>query len=103
MGNTMVFKVPFVIYADFEAIVQGSEEETNPLNSYTRDINHHVPSRFCTYTFAYGKVKDSLRLYRGKDCVEVFCNHIKKDKCPYHMFPPKTDETSNARTMERVL
>ena len=67
------FKDPFVIYAD--VVLQGSEEETNPdpLNSYMRDINHHVPSRFCTYTtFAYGEVEDLFRLYRDKDCVEVF-------------------------------
>ena len=69
------FKVSFVIVNDFEALLQGSEEETDPdpISSYTRNINHHVPSGFCTYTiFWYGEVEDPLRLYRGKDCIEVF-------------------------------
>ena len=74
--------VPFVIYTDFDVFLQGSEEETkpDPLSSYTRDINHHIPFRFCPYlTFTYGEVEDPLRLYQGKDCVEVFCNHIKEE------------------------
>ena len=37
---------------------------------------------------AYGEVKDPLQLYWDKDCVEVFCKHIKeKAKRLYHMFP----------------
>ena len=87
------FEVPFVMYADFEAILQNVEEETNldSQNPYTRKINHHIPSGFCTYsTFAYGEVNDPLFQYRGEDCVEVFCNHIEKEaKRLYHMFPEK--------------
>ena len=90
------FKVPFIIYTDFEAILQVSEEETDPdpLSSYTRDINHHVPSGFCTYnTFAYREVDDPLRLYRGKDCVDVFFNHIEEEaKRLHHIFPEKLME-----------
>ena len=90
------FMVPFVIYANFKAILQSSEEETDsdPLSSYMRGINHHVLSRFCTYTTsAYGEYENPLRLYRGRDWVEVFCNHIKKKaKRLYHMFLPKPIE-----------
>ena len=70
------FKVPFVIYANLESILEGLEEETNsdPLSSYMREINHHISSRFFTYTtFEYREVKDPLRLYRGKDYVKAFC------------------------------
>ena len=43
--------------------------------------------------FVYGEVKHLLRLYRGKDCMEVFCNHIReKAKRLYHMFPKKSME-----------
>ena len=86
------FEVPFVIYVDFDTILQNVEEETNPDSQapYTRKINHHVPSGFCTYsTFTYGKVKDPLYYYRGEDCVEVFCDHLEEEaKRLYHMFPP---------------
>ena len=39
-------------------------------------------------TCAYREVKDPLKLYQAKDCVEVFCKHIKEEaKRLYHMFP----------------
>ena len=72
------FKVPFIMYADFESIlelIQGPGN--NPRISTTRGINVHVPSGWCVRSkFAYGEVKDPLNLYRGKDCVRKFCEHI---------------------------
>ena len=45
-----------------------------------KQINCHIPSRFCTYsTYADREVKDPLKLYQGKDCVEVVCRHIKSE------------------------
>ena len=88
------FKVPLAICSDFEVILQ-EEEETElygssiPEDPYAKRINGDIPSRFCTYsTFAYGKVKDWLRLDRGKDCIEVFCKHIESEtRRLYNMFP----------------
>ena len=41
-------------------------------------------------TFAYGEVENPLKLYRGEDCVKVFCYHIENEvKSLYHMFPEK--------------
>ena len=91
------FKVPFVIYADFEAILQGLEEETelDPEAPYTKRINCHVSPGFCTYSAcAYGDVKDPLRLYRAKDCVEVFYKHIQDEaKILYPILPAKLIES----------
>ena len=87
------FKVPFVMYADFEAILKPTEEnvKSNPEESYTKEINQHIPSGFCVYSkFAYGEVENPLKLYRGKDCVEVFCDYVENEvKRLYHMFPEK--------------
>ena len=72
------FKVPFIIYADFQAILQGSEKDADPdpLSSYTRDVNHHIRSEFCTHTmFMYREVEDPLKLYRGKDCIGFLQSH----------------------------
>ena len=54
-------------------------------------INQHIPSGFCVYSkFAYGKVENPSKLYRGKNYVKVFCNYIEnKAKRLYHMFPEK--------------
>ena len=86
-------KVPFEIYVDFEDILKPTKGVTNvnPEKPYTKEINQHIPSGFCVYSkFAYGKVENPLKLYRGEDCVEVFCNYIKNEaKRLYHMFPKK--------------
>ena len=84
------FKVPFIIYTDFESILKamgpvgpGSLHDpllgpgNNPRILTTRGINIHVPSGWCIHSeFAYGKVKDPLVLYRGKDCIKKFCDHV---------------------------
>ena len=75
------FKVPFVMYADFEAILKPTKETNFELNKpYTKEIS----------TFTYGKVENPLKLYRGEDRVEVFCNYIENEaKRLSHMFPEK--------------
>ena len=83
------------MYADFESIlelIQGLEN--NPRISATRGVNVHTPSGWCVRSeFAYGEVKDPLKLYRGKDFVRKFCNHIIGEACHlYSSFPEKPME-----------
>ena len=72
------FKVPFMMYTDFESIlepIQGASN--NPNVSSTRGANVHMPSGWCIYSkFSYGDVTNPLTQYRGSDCVEKFCEHI---------------------------
>ena len=67
------FKVPFIMYADFEAILRPTAGPSlSAESSYTKVISQHIPSSFCVNSeLAHGKVKNPLKLYRGKDCVEV--------------------------------
>ena len=88
-------KVPVIMYVDFESTLeQISGPGNNPRVSTTRDINIHVPSGWCIYSeFAYGEVKDSLALYRGKDCVRKFCDYvIGEARHLYKSFPEKPME-----------
>ena len=90
------------MYVDFEATlnpIQGPrsgphECSPDPSEPYTKEVSQHIPSGFCIYSkFAYGKVENPLRLYRGEDCVEKFCSHIKEEAHRrYHMFPEKPME-----------
>ena len=66
------FKVPFIMYADFESILEPIQGAGNdPRISSTRGINNHVPSGWCVHNeFAYGVIKNLLKLYRRKDCVK---------------------------------
>ena len=86
------FKVPFMMYADFESIlepIQGASN--NPNISSTREVNVHTPSGWCLYSkFAYGKVTNPLTENRGLDCVRKFCEHIISEvKRLYNSFPEK--------------
>ena len=85
------FRVPFIMYADFESILEPMDavEPGSPNQPYTNEVNQHMPSGWCVYSkFAYGDVDNPLRLYRGKDCIETFCNYIKGEaRRLYHMFP----------------
>ena len=78
------FKVPFVLYADFESILklvdEKYREKMNIMKTdgkgktlHTEQTNTHVPYGWCVHTtFAYGDVFDLLKIYRGKDCRKVY-------------------------------
>ena len=102
------FKVPFMMYADFESILKPVDErykekmnrmkaERNGKAPYTEKINTHVPSGWCVHsTFAYGDVPNPLKMYRGKDFVEKFVEYIEEEvKRLYATFPrqPMTELT----------
>ena len=72
------FKIPFVMYADFESILEPIQGVSNDPNiSSTVGVNSHKPSGWCLQSkFAYGKVKRPTTHYRGPDCVEKFCEKI---------------------------
>ena len=72
------FKVPFIMYADFESILEPIQGPENNLKiSSMRGINNHFPSGWCVCSkFAYGKVENPLKLYRGEDCIKKFCDQV---------------------------
>ena len=77
------FKVPFMMYADFEVILEPIQERVpgDPNEPYTTKVNQHIPFGWCVYSkFAYGEDENPLKLYRGKDCIEKFYDHIKQEK-----------------------
>ena len=100
------FKVPFVIYADFESIlVPISGAPNNPEMSSTRGINVHQPSGWCMYSkFAYGKVTNPLKQYRGRDCVSKFCETIMVEaKRLYESAPKKpVDKLTKEQNIEFI-
>ena len=82
------FKLSFMMNADFESILKPVDEvykekmnkmkaERKGKASYTEKLNTHIPSGWYVHsTFAYGDVSDPLKVYRSKDCVEKFVEHI---------------------------
>ena len=50
------FKVPIIMYADFESILEPMDpvEPGSPSQPYTNEVNQHTPSGWCVYSnFAY--------------------------------------------------
>ena len=86
------FKVPFIMNADFEAILRPVHGHSpDPNKPYTKKVTRHIPSGCCVNRkFAYGEVENPLKLYRGENYVGVFCDYVKNEaKRLYHMFPEK--------------
>ena len=86
------FKVPFIMYANFELILEPIQGPNLVLmRPYISEVAKHSPSGWCVYSkFAYREVKDPLKLYRGKDCLEKLCHYIRQEAHRlYHMFPEK--------------
>ena len=80
------------MYADFESILERIESPNpDPYQSYSQNINQHISTGWCVYSkLVYGDVKDPFKLYRGKDCIEKFCDYIRQEAHRlYHMFPGK--------------
>ena len=75
-------KHPFIIYADFECIVEKIEGcDGNPGKSYTNKIHKHTPISY-TYTvlcFNERIRKTKVVVYTGEDCMEQFVIDIEAE------------------------
>ena len=67
-------KVPFIIYADVESLLEKmSTYHNNPKHSSTTKINKHTPSGYLLFThYSFDLTKNKLDCCRGKDCMERF-------------------------------
>ena len=98
------FKVPFIMYADFKSILKPIQGPGNDLMiSSKRAIGSHIPSGWCVHSkFAYGKIENRLKLYRGKDCVKKFCDHvIGEARRIYQSFPEVPMTPLTPKEMDR--
>ena len=72
--------VPFIIYADFESLLEKMNTcHNNPKMSSTTIINKHTPSGFSLFTHcSFDKTKNKFDYYRGKNCMKNFCLDLKE-------------------------
>ena len=73
-------KLPFVIYADLECLLEKmSTCQNNPNESSTTEINKHIPSGYSIFTHClFDQTKNKLNHYRGKDCMKKFCKDLRE-------------------------
>ena len=67
-------KVPFIIYADLESLLEKMNTcHNNPEKSSTIKINKHAPSGYSLFThFSFYTTKNILVYYRAKNCMKNF-------------------------------
>ena len=73
-------KLPFVIYADLECLLEKmSTCINNPNESSTTKINKHVPSGYSIFTHcSFDESKNKLNYYRKDDCMNKFCKDLRE-------------------------
>ena len=72
-------KLPFVIYADLECLLEKmSTCQNNPNESSTTEINKHTPSGYSVFTHcSFDQTRNKLNHYRGKDCMKKFSKDLR--------------------------
>ena len=75
-------KVPFVVYADFEALIKEMDNcDPDPNKSYTKKYQKHEPISFSYYIkcFDNNVYKPILRTYTGKNAMDIFIKWLEDD------------------------
>ena len=72
-------KLPFVIYADLECLLEKmSTWINNPNESSTTKINKHTSSGHSIFTHClFDESKNKLNYYRGDNCIKKFCKDLR--------------------------
>ena len=74
-------KVPYVIYADFESLLEPiTTTALNPEKSNTNNTEHHQACGFCYQVVcSHGECDDHV-LYRGDNSAEILLQHLEKEE-----------------------
>ena len=72
-------RVPFIIYADLECLLQKINTcQNNPEKSYTEKKAKHKPSGYSLVScWSFHKSKNERKYYRGEHCMKIFCKDLK--------------------------
>ena len=103
-------KVPFIICADLECLLQKIEPcQNNPEKSYAEKKVMHKPSGYSLITCcSFDKSENERKYYRGKDCMKMFCNDLKEQVnkiISYEMkaMIPLTNEEKNHMKIKKFV
>ena len=73
-------KAPFIIYADFECIIEKIYGcKNNPENSSRTKVSHYIPSGFSISTISsFRSIENNHDVCRGKDCIKKFRESLRE-------------------------
>ena len=92
-------KARFIIYADPECIIENINIcKINPENLSTTKVSKHIPSGFSLSTISsFKNIENKHDVYRGKDCMEKFCEFLRNHAMKVINFKKKKNEIINKR------
>ena len=73
-------RVPFIIYADLECLLEKMNTcHNNPEKSSTTKKNKHTPSDYSLFIHcSFDRTKNKLDYYRGKNCMKNLCLDLRE-------------------------
>ena len=73
-------KAPFIIYANLACVIEKIDWcKNNPENSFATKVSKNISSGFSMSTISsFRSIEDKYDVYRGKDCMEKFCELLEK-------------------------
>ena len=72
-------KVPFIIYADLECLLEKIDTFYNNTKKSTTKINKHTPSGYSLFIYcSFDAAKNKLDYYGGHDCMKNFCRDLRE-------------------------
>ena len=105
----MSLKVPFIIYADLECLLEKMDScQNNFEKSYTEKKIKHTSSGYSLFkSCSFDPTKNKLDCYRGKDCMEKICKNLKEHATRIINYEekgmiPLTDEEIKLYEMQKV-
>ena len=98
-------KLPFVIYADLECLLEKmSTYQNNPNESSTTETNKHAPSGYSIFTHcSFNRAKNKLNHYIGKDCMKKFCKDLREHASKIINFEKKKNDTINNKRKKYII
>ena len=98
-------KVPFIIYADLECIIETIDGcKNNPENSSTSKVGERIPSGFSMCTISsFRSIENKHDIHRGKDCMKKFCEFLREHAMKITNFKTKKNEVINKRATGIIL
>ena len=72
--------------------------KNNPGNSSTTKVSGQIPSGFSMFTIlSFRSIENKHDVYRGKDCMEKFCEYLRENSMKTINFKKKKNEIINKR------
>ena len=96
-------RVPFIIYADLECLLEKMNTfHNNPEKPPTTKKNKHTPSGYSLFTHcSFDRTKSKLGYYRGKNCMKNFCLDLREHAAKIINYEKKND-TINKKRREKA-